>query len=123
MRISGWSSDVCSSDLKLLAARHDSEGMRKLIGADTLAFVSINGLYRAMGLTGRNDAAPQYCDACFSGDYPIRLSDRNGRFRPLQLSLLAVTGLPRWRPAGLRAESLSSPAPVHRTRTRLKFSH
>src|SRR6185503_4643419 len=45
-------------------------------GVDSLAFVSIDGLYRAMGLPqGRNPAAPAFCDACFTGDYPIALDD------------------------------------------------
>jgi amidophosphoribosyltransferase len=60
---------------KLLAARMDVEAMCEFIKADSLAFVSIDGLYRAVGLTGRNSAHPQYCDACFTGDYPTRLTD------------------------------------------------
>jgi amidophosphoribosyltransferase len=73
----------------LLAAKHDVESMRKLIGADTLAFVSMDGLYRAMGQPARDNAKPQFCDACFSGDYPISLTDRMGERDPRQLSLLA----------------------------------
>ena len=38
-------------------------------------FVSIDGLYRAVGEAGRNDACPSHCDACFTGDYPTRLTD------------------------------------------------
>ena len=76
----------------MLAAKHDVEGMRKLIGADSLAFISIDGLYRAMGLPGRDADAPHYCDACFSGDYPIRLTDQIGGNGSRQLSLLAETG-------------------------------
>jgi amidophosphoribosyltransferase len=49
--------------------------MGEFIGADSLAFVSIDGLYRAVGLTERNNACPQYCDACFTGDYPTSLTD------------------------------------------------
>lgn len=60
---------------KLLAAKHNVQEMATLIGADTLAFISINGLYRAMGLPGRDEKRPQYCDACFTGEYPIRLAD------------------------------------------------
>ena len=76
---------------KLLAARHDIEEMRKFIKADSLAFVSINGLYRAMGQPGRDPAQPQYCDACFTGDYPIPVSDEadGSNNRSGQLSLLA----------------------------------
>jgi amidophosphoribosyltransferase len=60
---------------KLLAAQMDIEGMRAYIQADSLAFVSIDGLYRAVGAEGRNNARPQYCDACFSGEYPTPLTD------------------------------------------------
>lgn len=60
---------------KLLAATHDLEAMRKYIGADSLAFLSIPGLYRAMGEEERNAACPQYTDHCFTGDYPTGLTD------------------------------------------------
>jgi amidophosphoribosyltransferase len=62
---------------KLLAANYDIDEMCKLIGCDSLAFISIDGLYRAMGEASRSDAAPQYCDACFSGEYPIALVDHD----------------------------------------------
>ncbi|MGX7925866.1 amidophosphoribosyltransferase [Tsuneonella sp. HG094] len=72
---------------KLLAARMDIEPMREFIKADSLAFVSIDGLYRAVGETSRNAARPQYCDACFTGDYPTSLTDLAGREnRDAQLS-------------------------------------
>ncbi len=60
---------------KLLAGRMDLAAMREFIQADSLAFVSIDGLYRAVGLNGRNAANPQYCDACFTGEYPTSLTD------------------------------------------------
>ena len=60
---------------KLLAARHNVEEMAALIGADSLAFISIDGLYRALNHAGRNPDRPQYCDACFTGEYPIPLPD------------------------------------------------
>ncbi|MGI4976573.1 MAG: hypothetical protein ACRYG6_06490, partial [Janthinobacterium lividum] len=60
---------------KLLAANHDIAEMAELIGADSLAFISLDGLYRALGRNGRNDATPQYCDACFTGEYPVALPD------------------------------------------------
>ncbi len=72
----------------LLAAQMDLEGMRLHIGVDSLAYISLDGLYRAMGLPGRDNDAPQYCDACFTGDYPTRLSDRDDD-QPSQLTLLA----------------------------------
>lgn len=60
---------------KLLAARMDVEPMREFIKADSLAFVSIDGLYRAVGEKPRVAACPQFCDACFTGDYPTPLTD------------------------------------------------
>jgi amidophosphoribosyltransferase len=60
---------------KLLAARMDLEPMREFIKADSLAFVSIDGLYRAVGKEKRDSACPQFCDACFTGDYPTALTD------------------------------------------------
>jgi amidophosphoribosyltransferase len=74
---------------KLLASRYDVAGMAKFIGVDSLAFVSLDGLYRAMGTPGgRNPADPAFCDACFTGDYPISLDDVEG-VEDRQLSLLA----------------------------------
>ena len=61
--------------------------MARLIGADSLAFISIDGLYRALGQPGARRRAPQYCDACFTGDYPIALADQ-GDNADRQLSLL-----------------------------------
>ncbi len=74
---------------KLLAAIHNVEEMARLLAVDLLAFVSIDGLYRAMGEHKRNSDVPQFCDACFSGDYPIPLTDRDGGSVQTQLSLLA----------------------------------
>jgi amidophosphoribosyltransferase len=61
---------------KLLAANMSEEEMRVHIGVDSLKFISLDGLYRAAGEPdGRNAAQPQYCDACFSGEYPVAPSD------------------------------------------------
>ncbi|MFN9716326.1 MAG: amidophosphoribosyltransferase, partial [Sphingomonadales bacterium] len=60
---------------KLLAARMELEPMREFIQADSLAFISIDGLYRAVGHEGRDPVRPQFCDACFTGDYPTSLTD------------------------------------------------
>jgi amidophosphoribosyltransferase len=60
---------------KLLAARMDLEAMADYIQADSLAFISIDGLYRAVGHSERNRSCPQFCDACFTGEYPTRLTD------------------------------------------------
>jgi amidophosphoribosyltransferase len=74
---------------QLLAARFDVEEMAKFIGVDSLAFLSIDGLYRAMGETaGRDPLAPRFCDACFTGDYPIRPADADNGKVSVQLSLL-----------------------------------
>jgi amidophosphoribosyltransferase len=73
---------------KLLAARHTIEDMTALIGADSLAFVSLDGLYRALGRDARNAARPHYCDACFTGEYPIPLPDLTDN-ADRQLSLLS----------------------------------
>jgi amidophosphoribosyltransferase len=75
---------------KLLAATHDLEGMRQFIGADSLAFLSVEGIYRAMGEKGRNPERPQFTDHCFTGEYPTPLTDRAAQDSPPhQLSLLA----------------------------------
>jgi amidophosphoribosyltransferase len=60
---------------QLLAANHDVASMAKLIGVDSLAFISLDGMYQAVAGISRNNASPQFCDACFSGDYPIPLTD------------------------------------------------
>ena len=77
---------------KLLAARMELEPMREFIKADSLGFVSIDGLYRAVGGIERNSASPQFCDACFSGDYPTSLTDlaeRAGRDAQLTFDKVA----------------------------------
>ncbi len=68
----------------LLAAQMTQDEMRDHIGVDSLAFVSLDGLYRAAGeAAGRNADAPQYCDACFSGEYPVAPHDMLERgFQP-----------------------------------------
>jgi amidophosphoribosyltransferase len=75
---------------KLLAATHDLEGMRAFIGADSLAFLSVDGIYRAMGCEKRDPVRPQFTDHCFTGDYPTPLTDQGAHdSSPRQLSLLA----------------------------------
>ena len=52
------------------------EEMRDHLGVDSLKFISLDGLYRAVGeAKGRDKTAPAYCDACFSGEYPVAPSD------------------------------------------------
>ncbi|HWM46842.1 MAG TPA: amidophosphoribosyltransferase [Xanthobacteraceae bacterium] len=76
---------------KLLAAMHDLEGMRRFIDADSLQFLSIDGLYRAMGEKKRDPLRPQFTDHCFTGEYPTALTDQTAAHdSPVrQLSLLA----------------------------------
>ncbi|MCY4504622.1 MAG: amidophosphoribosyltransferase [Hyphomicrobiales bacterium] len=74
---------------RLLAANHDIAAMQKHIGVDSLDFLSLDGLYRAMGhAQGRNASVPQYTDHCFTGDYPTPLVDYREQDER-QLSLLA----------------------------------
>ncbi len=62
---------------KLLAATMSEEEMREHLQVESLKFISLDGLYRACGVAeGRNDAQPQYCDACFSGQYPVEPRDQ-----------------------------------------------
>ncbi|WP_265529141.1 amidophosphoribosyltransferase [Sphingomicrobium marinum] len=72
---------------KLLAAQMGIEEMRDYVKADSLAFISLDGLYRALG-DERDASAPQRCDACFSGDYPTSLTDKEQGDGPKQLSLV-----------------------------------
>ena len=60
---------------KLLASRMSIEEMAEFIRVDSLGFLTIDGLYRAVGEATRNDEVPQFCDACFTGQYPTRLAD------------------------------------------------
>ncbi|MGB5871128.1 MAG: amidophosphoribosyltransferase [Albidovulum sp.] len=65
---------------KLLAATMSEEEMRDWIGVDSLKFISLDGLYRAVGeVNGRDPKAPSYCDACFSGQYPVAPADQLAR--------------------------------------------
>ena len=53
-----------------------AEEMREHLEVDSLKFISLDGLYRAVGeVKGRNEKCPQYCDACFSGEYPVEPAD------------------------------------------------
>jgi amidophosphoribosyltransferase len=72
----------------LLAANLDVEGMRQFMGATSLAFLSVDGIYRAVGYDARDPRAPQFTDHCFTGEYPTELIDQTGP-AVRQLSLLA----------------------------------
>jgi len=60
---------------QLMAAQHDVPAMGRIIGVDSLAFISLDGLYRALGRAGRDARNPGFCDACFTGDYAVPLTD------------------------------------------------
>ena len=66
-------------ELQLVAARMSIAEMADFIKVDSLGFLSVDGLYRAVGEAARDNAAPQFCDACFTGAYPTRLTDREAR--------------------------------------------
>ena len=75
---------------QLLAANQTLEKMREFIGADSLSFLSVNGLYKAMGHPeGRDPNNPLYTDHCFTGDYPTKLQDQQTDEHIKQLSLLS----------------------------------
>jgi amidophosphoribosyltransferase len=74
----------------LLAANMSVAEMCRFMGATSLAFLSVDGIYRAVGLEGRDARSPRFTDHCFTGDYPTTLTDQNGSSNvPRQLSLLA----------------------------------
>ena len=77
---------------KLLASRMSVEEMAEFIRVDSLSFLSIDGLYRAVREPGRNNECPQFCDACFTGDYPTRLTDHDSVDNVRTLSLLGNNG-------------------------------
>ena len=61
---------------KLLAANHSVEEIAKILGVDSMGYLSIDGLYWAMDSAPRDPACPQFTDHYFTGDYPTRLLDR-----------------------------------------------
>jgi len=75
---------------KLIAATHSLEEIRQELGADSLGFLSVDGLYRAMGEERRNPDQAQFTDHCFTGEYPTQLSDSNRQLsdKDQQLSFL-----------------------------------
>jgi amidophosphoribosyltransferase len=76
----------------LLAATHSLDEMREFIGVTSLAFLSVDGIYKSVGFESRNNALPQFTDHCFTGEYPTRLTDLVGESAKQQLSLLAEAG-------------------------------
>lgn len=78
---------------KLLANQFANlDAMAKFIGADSLAFLTIDGLYQAVGGEKRNNDKPQFTDHYFTGDYPTRLLDKEGEKVGRKVSMLATNG-------------------------------
>jgi len=74
----------------LLAANHTIEDMCDIMGASSLAFLSVDGIYRSVGYDKRDPADPKFTDHCFTGDYPTALTDHEDvGDMPRQLSLLS----------------------------------
>jgi amidophosphoribosyltransferase len=73
----------------LLAARMNLDEMRAYVGADSLAFLSVDGVYRACGYEGRDAKTPQFTDHCFTGEYPTPLTDLVGESAKQTLAMLA----------------------------------
>ena len=75
---------------ELLAANKSNDEIREYIGAKSLKFLSIDGLYRAIGFEKRNETYPQLTDHYFTGDYPVKPVDELGDSKITQLSLLST---------------------------------
>jgi len=74
----------------LIAANHSVDEIKKIIGVDTMQFLTIDGLYRALGFDKRDKQNPQFTDHCFTGDYPVQPVDQLNQFeKNNQLSLLS----------------------------------
>jgi amidophosphoribosyltransferase len=81
--------DTPSKD-ELLASKLNLKEIKKLIGATSLEFLSIEGLYKSMGYKSRNSSYPQFADHCFTGDYPVKLVDaNNNNLKKNQLSFMS----------------------------------
>ena len=77
---------------ELLASKFSIREIQKYIGVDSLNFISLDGVYKALGhKSGRNKNKPEFTDHYFSGDYPVELIDQKSGSFPSQLSLLIET--------------------------------
>ena len=74
---------------ELLASNKNNQEMCDYINAKTLKFLSLEGLYKALGLGQRNKLYPQLSDHYFTGDYPVKPTDSLGEGKVTQLSLLS----------------------------------
>ena len=75
---------------ELLAANKTNDEICEYIGAQSLAFLSLEGMYRAMGFKKRDEAYPQLTDHYFTGEYPVKPIDELGDDKVTQLSLLSA---------------------------------
>ena len=75
---------------ELLAANKTNDEICEYIGAKSLKFLSLSGLYKAIGFEKRNDTYPQLTDHYFTGDYPVKPIDELGDDKVTQLSLLST---------------------------------
>ena len=75
---------------ELLAANKSVDEIKEFISAESLKFLSLDGLYKAMGFEKRNDNYPQLTDHYFTGDYPVKIIDELGGDKVTQLSLLST---------------------------------
>ena len=74
---------------ELLASRFTIKEIKEYIGVDSLKFISLDGIYKALGYKkGRDEKKPKFTDHYFSGDYPVELVDQKSGSIPSQLSLL-----------------------------------
>ena len=77
---------------ELLASRFSLKEIEKMVGVDSLKFISLDGVYKALGYKkGRDKKNPKFTDHYFSGDYPVKLVDFNSGKKPTQLALLIET--------------------------------
>ncbi len=70
---------------ELIASSHSLEEIRRHLGVETLGYLSLDGMLRAMG-----GQPSEFCHACFSGEYPTTIPDDTQKARyatPLQVTM------------------------------------
>ena len=75
---------------ELLAANKSVEEICDFIRAKSIKYLTLDGLYKAMGFDKRNETYPQLTDHYFSGEYPVKIIDELGEDKITQLSLLST---------------------------------
>lgn len=73
---------------ELLAHKKSVKEIGEYIGVDSMEYISLDGLYRALNEAKRNNDVPQYCDACFSGDYAVELTDHENHYTGKRVTAL-----------------------------------